>query len=207
MLFLLVSWTINDQPLYFDTRTMALPYVAIMILTVCIISARLRQAAWPAKSWRRFGANSALIVVVALSTINSFLWLQQSYVDGLGYATEPWRSSELLRYVRASDEPRPIYSNAPDFIYTFTGKTAAMVPHKIHPWTKQPNDQWAREIAAMGKQLNQPNAVLIYFNGEGRLWYLPSEHELEKYLPLHIIKTTTDGKIYSLKQSLATSQN
>jgi len=207
MLFLLISWTFNDQPLYFDTRTMALPYVGLMILTVCIISGRLRHVTWPAKSWRRFGVNCALIVVIALSTINSVLWLRQSYVDGIGYATELWRSSELLRYVKAAAESRPIYSNVPDFIYTLTGKTATMVPHKIHPWTKQPNNQWAREIAAMGERLNQPNAVLIYFNGEGRLWYLPSAKELEKYLPLQVLKTATDGKIYSLKQGLATSQN
>src|SRR4029077_12029998 len=32
----LLSFSLNAQPLYFDTRTLALPYVAIMILTVSI---------------------------------------------------------------------------------------------------------------------------------------------------------------------------
>jgi 4-amino-4-deoxy-L-arabinose transferase-like glycosyltransferase len=205
MLFLLVSWTFNDQPLYFDTRTMALPYVGLMILAVCIISGRLRRAAWPAKSWRRFGVNCALIVVIALSTINSVLWLQQSYGNGIGYATEPWRNSELLKYVKATDEPRSIYSNAPDFIFTLTGKAAMMIPHKIHPWTKQPNNQWPGEIAAMRETLSQRNGVLVYFNGEERLWYLPSENELKTNLPLQIMKTATDGRIYSLKNVAALS--
>jgi hypothetical protein len=206
-LFLLISWTVNDQPLYFDTRTMALPYAGLMILALCIISDRLRKSAWPAKSWRRFGVNSAFIVVIAMSMINSALWLQQSYVDGIGFATESWRNSELLKFVKAADEPRLIYSNAPDFIFTLTGKNAMMIPHKIHPWTKQPNKQWAGEIAAMREQLNQRNAMLVYFNGEGRLWYLPSEKELESYLPLQVVKTAMDGRIYSLKNVASASQN
>jgi hypothetical protein len=200
-LFLLVSWTLNDQPLYFDTRTMALPYLGSMILTVCIVTDRLQKSAWPAKSWRRFAVNCCLIVTVTLSMINSALWLRQSYVDGIGFATESWRSSALIKFAKESAEPQLIYSNAPDFILTLTGKTAIMIPHKIHPWTRQINKQLSAETAVMYEQLKKPNAALLYFNGHERLWYLPSEEELAAELPLRVVKAATDGRIYGLKNA------
>ena len=81
-----------------------------------------------------------------------------------------------------------------------------MIPHKIHPWTKQPNNRWAGEIAGMREKLSQRNAALVYFNGAERLWYLPSENELKTNLPLQIMKTATDGRIYSFKNVAASSQ-
>ncbi len=81
-----------------------------------------------------------------------------------------------------------------------------MIPHKIHPWTKQPNNQWPGEIVALRETLSQRNGVLVYFNGEERLWYLPSENELETNLPLQIVKIAMDGRIYSLKNVAASSQ-
>jgi hypothetical protein len=40
--------------------------------------------------------------------------------------------------------------------------------------------------------------VLIYFDDEKRLWYLPSIHELEAKFPLQVIKQAKDGAIYRL---------
>jgi len=93
----------------------------------------------------------------------------------------------------------PIVSNAPDFIYTLTGRRTAMIPYKIDPDNRQPNPLYARATAAMHEQLKQPNAVFVYFNDEGRLWYLPSIKELETNLPLEKIKSVSDGAIYGLK--------
>ena len=53
----------------------------------------------------------------------------------------------------------------------------------------------------MHEQLKQPNAVFVYFNDEGRLWYLPSIKELESIIPLYAVKTAKDGTIYGLKSS------
>ena len=50
--FLLTSWSLNDQPLYFDTRTLALPYVTAMILAVSITTNWLKATRLKAKSWR-----------------------------------------------------------------------------------------------------------------------------------------------------------
>jgi len=198
-LFLLISWSVNDQPLYLDTRTMALPYLALMILSVCALTDRLRAANAAGKSWRCFAINCLLIVVLALHTINGAIWLRYSYLNGIGFATERWRSSELLKFVRDAAAPLVVFSNAPDFIYTLTGKRANMIPHKIEPNSRAPNKQYGADIAAMQDQLKKRNAVLIYFNDEDRLWYLPSIQELQSILPLQAVKAAKDGTIYGLR--------
>jgi hypothetical protein len=58
----------------------------------------------------------------------------------------------------------------------------------------------------MKKQLQDRNGVLIYFFAEERLWYLPSQNELENKMPLQIVKTATDGMIYRAKISYANNR-
>ena len=199
--FLFISFSFNDQPLYFDTRTLALPYVAVMVVTLSIMTEWLRVNRPAEKSWLGFGFDCAIVMVLALQMINGVVWLRQSYVDGIGFATETWRRSELLHFAKNAPASMPIVSNAPDFIYTLTGRRTAMIPYKADPNTRQPNQQYAQSIAAMHAQLQQPKAVFVYFNDESRLWYQPSIKELESAIPLHTVKTARDGTIYDLKRS------
>ncbi|MGE5215628.1 MAG: ArnT family glycosyltransferase [Chloroflexota bacterium] len=198
-LFLLVSMSLNDQPLYFDTRTLALPYVAAMIVTLSVMTDWLRAARPEQRTARWFAFDQLIIVFLAVQTINGVAWLRQSYVDGIGFATEPWRASELIGFVKNSRPPLLIFSNAPDFIATLTGRPAALIPQKVNPNNHRPNDRYGTEIDAMREQLKESNAVVLYFNDENRLWYLPAARELEARVPLEVIKRASDGKIYRLK--------
>lgn len=204
--FLFISFSFNDQPLYFDTRTMALPYAALMIAAAAIVTEWLRKSRPAEKSWRWFGFDCALVVVLALQLINGAVWLRHSYEIGIGFATDTWRHSELIQFARNAPASTPMVSNAPDFIYTLTGKRAVMIPHKVHPWTRQPNLQYAPALAAMAERLKQPDAVFIYFNDTDRLWYLPSVKELEAKLPMEKISTTSDGAIYRLHSASVTAK-
>ncbi len=196
--FLLVSWTLNDQPLELDTRTLALPYVGLMILTVCVMTERLRGPRFEAKAVQRFLIHSVLIIVFAVQAVNGVVWLRYSYSNGIGFTIAPWRNSELLKFVKDAASPLLVFSNAPDFIHTLTGKRAFLIPPKLLRTTKKANPRYAEETAAMRAELTKSNAVLIYFNDENRLWYLPSLNELQAKLPLEITKRATDGAIYRL---------
>jgi 4-amino-4-deoxy-L-arabinose transferase-like glycosyltransferase len=203
--FLFISFSFNDQPLYFDTRTMALPYVAAMIVALSIMTEWLRKNRSREKSWRWFGFDCAMAVFLALQLINGVVWLRLSYLSGIGFATETWRQSELLKFAKNAPASTPIVSNAPDFIFTLTGRRAAMIPYKVDPNNRQPNKLFAQAIAAMREQLKQPNAVFVYFNDDQRLWYLPSIEELETNLPLEKIKTVSEGAIYGLRAESGTA--
>jgi hypothetical protein len=194
--FLFISSSFNDQPLYFDTRTMALPYLAAMLVALTVMTEWLKKFRSREKSWRWFAFDCALLVGLALQLINGGVWLRHSYSQGIGFATDSWRNSELIKFSRNAPASTPIVSNAPDFIFTLTGRRTAMIPHKVDPITRQPNKLYAQATAAMREQLEQPNAVLVYFNDDSRLWYLPSIEELETNLPLEKITSTSDGAIY-----------
>jgi 4-amino-4-deoxy-L-arabinose transferase-like glycosyltransferase len=203
-LFLLVSMSLNDQPLFFDTRTLALPYVIIMIFAVEAVSRWIRRA--ELDSSRRVVVRMSVAVVLAVQMMNGITWLRQSYVDGIGFVTEPWRASGLLNFVKSAPARLLIFSNAPDFVYTLANRPAAMIPQKVNPNTYKTNDRYRAEMAAMREQLENSNAVIVYFNGDNRLWYLPSERELEANLPLELIKAVSDGKIYRLKPAATAAQ-
>jgi len=204
--FLFISFSFNDQPLYFDTRTMALPYVAAMLVAVTVMTEWLRKKRSKDKSWRWFGFDCALIFLFALQFVNGALWLQLSYASGIGFAVESWRRSELIAFAKRAPAAAPIASNAPDFIYTLTARQTIMIPHKVHPWTRQPNEHYGQAITAIGEQMKRPDAALVYFNDEDRLWYLPSIKELETQLPLQVVKKTADGGIYGLQGKAAISE-
>jgi hypothetical protein len=71
-----------------------------------------------------------------------------------------------------------------------------MIPRKVNPDTYKPNEHYAAEFDALREQLIKPNTVLVYFDDDNRLWYLPSPAELERNLPLQVIKTAREGKVY-----------
>jgi hypothetical protein len=195
-IFLLVSMSLNDQPLYFDTRTLALPYMTIMSLAVTLICEwQQKRPALP------FGLRPAIAMVLALQTINGIVWLKQSYDDGIGFATEQWRTSELIDFVRNVPDRVLIFSNAPDFIATLANKRARMIPRKVNPDTYKLNQHYAAEFDAFREHLATPDSILVYFDDDSRLWYLPSPGELEAKLPLKAIKTARDGKIYRWNSS------
>lgn len=194
--FLLLSMSLNDQPLFFDTRTLALPYVIVMIFTVAAVNHWMR---WLELESRRLIFRVLIAVVLAVQMINGIAWLKQSYVDGIGFASEPWRVSGLLNFIKSAPARLRIFSNAPDFIYSLANRPAAMIPRKVNPNNHTTNDRYDADIEAMRKQMENSNAVIAYFNDDNRLWYLPSARELEAKLPLDIIKTVSDGNIYRLK--------
>jgi hypothetical protein len=198
--FLFLSLLVCDASLYFDTRTMALPYLATMFLVLSIMTEWVRKNRSQEKSWRWFAFDCAIAVLLTLQLINGVIWLRLSYLSGIGFASDRWHQSELLKFARNAPMTTPIVSNAPDFIYTLTGRSAAMIPHKIDPATRQPNKLYAEAIMTMREQLMQMNAVVVYFSDDSRLWYQPSITELESNLALKKIKPVSDGAIYELKR-------
>ena len=189
--FLLVSMSLNDQPLYFDTRTLALPYMAVMMLALCIMTDLQEKRSMPP-----LGSRPAIAILLTLQIINGSVWLRQSYSDGIGFATEQWRTSELIGFVKNAREPLVFFSNAPDFLATLANKPAQMIPRKVNPDTYKPNEHYAAEFDSLREQLIKPNTVLVYFDDDNRLWYLPSPAELERNLPLQVIKTAREGIVY-----------
>jgi hypothetical protein len=140
-----------------------------------------------------------IFTLSALQTIPAMAWLKYSYTSGVGLAGKGWRESDLMRFVGRLNATTPVYTNAPDLIYMFLDRPTHMIPRKVDPYTRLANDRYEIEVAEMKKTLRNSDGVLVYFNAEGREWFLPSLKDLEMKSDLRLIARESDVAIYGSK--------
>jgi hypothetical protein len=141
------------------------------------------------------GVSLAAVLIVQSATAIS--WWRHSYRSGIGFAAWTWTRSELLKAVNSAEPGPPIFTNVPDLIYMWTGKHAALIPRKIDPTSRLPNERYRAEIRSMQRALKSNRGVVAYFHAEERLWYLPSAEELERAAGLRPVLMAEHGAIYS----------
>ena len=93
----------------------------------------------------------------------------------------------------------PVYTNAPDLIYTFFNRLTRMIPRKVDPYSRLPNDKYEIEVAELKTTLRENSGVVVYFKAPGREWFLPSLKELETPTGLRLIGQGRDFAIYNNK--------
>jgi hypothetical protein len=194
-IFLLVARCFFDRAISFDTRILSPAYVASMILVVA------GMAGWVAKavmrpSAVRFVLSLSVIAVLSVQSATAISWWRHSYRSGLGFAEATWSRSGLLAFVNTVAPPAAIFTNVPDLIYMWTGKRTVMIPPKIHPVSRLPNERYLIEIANMTETLKISGGVVAYFNADERLWYLPSANELQRRAGLRLVALDKHASLY-----------
>ncbi len=197
-LFVALARCYFDNAIKFDTRILAPAYVAAMILAVSLGAAWTRAEVLKSRSSSRFVFYGLVAVVFAMQMTTGLAWWRQSYADGIGFIGSAWRNSELIKFVDTVDSSRAIFTNVPDIIYMLRGRRTAMIPRKIDPKSRLPNKQYPVEIARMQQELNKTHGTVVYFHAEQRLWYLPSETELQRDADLRLVTAKKEGFIYRL---------
>ena len=197
--FVVASRSFLDEAVPFDTRMLAPGYLAAMIIIVSAV-AIWRQSIMPKIAATRHRMFVYLIFVLwALQTIPAIAWLQYSYTSGIGLAEKGWRESELMRILGSLNENTPVYTNAPDLIYIFFNRLTHMIPRKLDPHSRFPNDRYEIEVAELKTRLREDSGLLVYFNAPGREWFLPSLKDLETRTGLRLIARGRDFAIYNNK--------
>jgi hypothetical protein len=139
----------------------------------------------------------SLLLVCGLYLQNAVSWISQSHRQGLGYASPGWIESDLVEKVRLLPPETPVYSNAPEVIYFFSGIYASPLPLKWNPNSLRPNPLLDSELSDMGAKLRGEKSVLVIFDAlKGRAYY-PTEAEISEETPLRLIAATQDGMIYT----------
>ena len=140
-----------------------------------------------------------IFTLLALQTIPAIAWLKYSYTSGIGLAEKGWRESQLMRILGSLNETTPVYTNAPDLIYIFFNRLTHMIPRKVDPHSRFPNDRYEIEVAELKTTLRENSGVVVYFNAPGREWFLPSLTDLETRTGLRLIARGRDVAIYNNK--------
>jgi hypothetical protein len=143
-----------------------------------------------------------IYLVFTLSTLQAIpamAWLKVSYTSGVGLTGKGWKDSEAMRFVGRLNATTPVYTNAPDLIYMFLNRLTHVIPRKLDPYTRLPNDRYEIEFAEMERNLRDKNGLVVYFNAESREWFLPSLQDLERKTGLQMIARESDLVIYGSK--------
>jgi hypothetical protein len=65
--------------------------------------------------------------------------------------------------------------------------------------TTKPNRSYGEEFAAMGQQIRERRAVLVYFNGMPWRSYMPTAQALRAAFPSLAVEDTGDGLIFKAR--------
>jgi 4-amino-4-deoxy-L-arabinose transferase-like glycosyltransferase len=197
--FVIASRSLLDEAIQFDTRMLAPAYLAAMIIIVSAI-AIWRESTMPkmAAVLRRIFVY-LIFTLSALQTMPAIEWLKHSYTSGIGLAEKGWRESQLMRILGDLNGTTPVYTNAPDLIYIFFNRLTRMIPRKVDPYSRLPNDKYEIEVAELKTTLRENSGVVVYFKAPGREWFLPSLKELETPTGLRLIGQGRDVAIYNNK--------
>jgi hypothetical protein len=197
--FIFTARCFFDSAISFDTRILSPGYVAAMILTVAIVAQWIKTAGSSRLSPAQFISFFFVVVVTVTQTTTGLAWWRHGYAKGIGFTSSTWSNSEALQFVNAAGPSTAIFTNVPDVIYMLAGRRTHMIPRKVDPKSRLTNDHYPIEIASMKEELKKANGVVVYFDAEQRLWYLPSASELQRDAGLHLVALKKDGTIYQLE--------
>jgi 4-amino-4-deoxy-L-arabinose transferase-like glycosyltransferase len=200
-IFIFTARSFFDTAITFDTRILAPAYVAAMVLVVAVVAPWMKTKVSRGLLPARFISFCLVVAVTATQATTGLAWWKHGYAKGIGFASSTWSNSEALQFVNAAGPSRTIFTNAPDVIYMLTGRHTAMIPRKVDPKSRMANGNYPIEIATMKEQLKKTHGVVVYFDAEQRLWYLPSASELQKDAALRLLARKKDGTIYRLDGS------
>jgi uncharacterized membrane protein len=195
-MFLLVSITFLDANTPLDNRILAPIFPMLIILLICcgaFIVKRIKIA-------QRFAWSFVIIAggLLVIYGAQSMPELRQYHQSGIGLSAPGWQKSGLIEQVKRLPPGLTLYSNAPDAIYLLTGKPAARLPRKFELSAQRPNADFAAEIAAIGKEMADGKAMIVFFTQTGRLTN-PSEDDLKMLIPMHHCANMDDGIVYAFE--------
>lgn len=192
-----ISITFSDPPpVPVDFRYMAPLYPPALIAAVGLARAAWRRGTGSVGLRRAAVLLFALLAVIGLS--RSLPWLAARYSDGLGYASQVWRQSEVIGLVRGLPPGARLFSNASDAIYALTGRPGYPLPPASSYETGEPNAGFVVQMEMVRSEMTASGGFIVYCRGASRRTNLPSEETLVTILDLEVVAEASDGAIYRL---------
>ncbi len=155
----LFSISFFDAATAFEHRILMPVYLPVLILI-------LVGLAW---LYRKPGLIPKLIVVLCILVA---AWLSYSggriqvsllARDGLGYANTTLRGSEVIEVIKAMPPDLIIYTNEPQLVYLVADRIAYMTPVFFDSIAYEYRDTYTQDLQIMRDQINNHEAVLVYF--------------------------------------------
>jgi hypothetical protein len=167
----LFSRLFADEGIPLDDRLLS-PLFLLVSLGLAVAAASLWSASRSAMRWP---AACALVVWMAASGWRTAAEVAEARDGGWGYGSVDWRTSDLVRWLRAEGASYALFSNNPADVWFATGRRSWNLPETSDP----------DSVAAFGAVLRQRHGVVIGF--EDPLEEMVRPEELSGLLALPII--------------------
>lgn len=193
--FLVISISFFDAATPLDTRII-LP--GFLIITIVIISWvwALSSALNSKKVWHGF--IFLILISAIINSVRAITVAIDIHKNGRQFTSRRWQTSETIFSVASFANDVKIYSNWPEVIQFFTGRTGEMIPYVVFPLTNNPNINLEEELQIMCREVEKGTAIVVYFTGiAGRLSSLPSIMMLDEKCAMPLFSRLNDGVIYA----------
>jgi hypothetical protein len=191
---LVVSITFVDAATPLEPRIL-LPLFAALLVTA---TGSLGRAAGSARGGaaRKAIPAGAAIVLGLFYLARGAAWVTDARAEGLGYASERWRTSSLVEAVRRLPEVAGVHTNAPEAVHWLTGRIPSGLPARIDRFTLRPDPAYERRMDELRGALAREGGYVVHVEGLRRD-HLPPEEELVRRLGLALVERHPDGVILS----------
>lgn len=191
-----------------NSRVFTLPYIAIVIVCVGMAYEALRKVRWRTRErvngerrcWEYFIFVFLILIVMwaGFQIVHMVKWVEDANQDSKGYASQAWRASPEINFIRDLPKGTLIYSNGSDAILFLTGRATKLLPGEVED-AHSPSDAELISIENLESDLRSQSGYIVYFR-EINWRRTLSERQLHQLIELDSIFGTESGSIFTLKE-------
>lgn len=165
----------------FDDRMLAPLAFLLEIAIAAALASWWRDARWSARAPAAFVV-LAWTAASAWSTVDA---ASSALEEGLDYAHDRWRTSELVEWVRANGNDRPLFTNYPAALYFHAGRMTRLLPQDAAP----------DSVRSFTDTLTRRRGLIISFDYDSSAWVV-SPKPLLAALPIRRLIRVRDGEVW-----------
>lgn len=186
--FVALTISLFDAAVAFDPRMLAPLHFLLLVAAGVVVAGAPRTPGW---MWAGLGA------LVLLQAAHTAAWARTAQ-GGLGYSGRALRESELWSEIEQLPERTPLYSNAYDVVYVYTGRAIRPLPTRPDPDTLAADDEYGRRLASLSEELARDSGVVVYLPIGSWRKYMPTEAELDRAFHGADRRRFPDGTLYRM---------
>ncbi|GEM_PF-6940790 len=121
------------------------------------------------------------------------------YVFGKDYTSIRWKRSEVIDFIRKKGliDTCKVYSNTPEVVQLYTGKTASLLPKTVLPSAGHENLSLTDDMKKVCD--GQDCRIIIYFKEVKHRWFLVDPLYVQRHCRVEKVFKLLDGTIFMLK--------
>lgn len=186
---LTLSVMLFDAEVRFNQRILSPVHFLLLVAAGLVLAGTQRARRWA------YAGVGAVVLLQAVQAVPS----ARAAAQGLGYAGQVWRESDLWSVIEQLPDGAPLYSNAYDAVYIHTGRATRPLPAKFNPNSLIPYDDYRERLASLRTELARSRGVVIYSQKVSRKT-MPTEAELAEALGPVDRRRFRDGTLYRVPQ-------